>query len=93
MKTLHGYALLTEVENTFEAHLIVGALKGAGIHVHVNEDLLMDEFTMALKMIGVHRVRLWVPASQLDAAREALGELEAARAEARAAEDPVDEAS
>ena len=73
---------LTAAHNPFEAELIVGSLKGLGIHAVSVGDSLSDEFAMSQQLMGLSGgIQVLVPTSQLEAAREALRDIEAAREE------------
>ena len=79
---------LTAAHNPFEAELIVGSLKGLGIHAVSVGDSLSDEFAMSQQLMGLSGgIQVLVPTSQLEEAREALRDIEAARAEQAAAVD------
>jgi len=64
-----GYAILTEVPDEMRAHWIAGALEARGIPTMVDEDLLVDEFTMSQRLLGAPRVRVLVPEDRLDEAQ------------------------
>lgn len=71
---------LTTAHSPLEAEWLVGALKGHGIHAIVFGDGLADEFAMSQKLMGLGGgVRVMVPRGALEAAREALAQLEQER--------------
>ncbi|MEM8882525.1 MAG: hypothetical protein AAGD14_00480 [Planctomycetota bacterium] len=79
---------LTPASSPFEAELIVGSLKGFGIHAEAVGDSLSDEFAMSQQLMGRSGgIQVLVPHSQLEQARAALQDLEAARAEQAEAVD------
>ncbi len=60
-----GYAVLSVEPHIMRAQWLAGAIEAAGIPVHVEEDDLVDEFSMAKKLQGDLRVRVLVPADRL----------------------------
>lgn len=97
MNEHENYVVLQEAGTRFDAELLVGALKNAGIEAHADEAAAVDEFSMAEHMRGggirilVHEARLAeareVVASIKEAAAEDEAEAEAAPTENAATED------
>ena len=68
---------LTTAHSALEAEWWVGALKGHGIQAVVFGEELADEFAMSQKLMGLGGgIRVMVPRPTLDAAREAMVQIE-----------------
>ena len=72
------YEFLREARSGFEAQVLAGILRSAGIPAYVEGGMLVDEFAATQQLMNLQAVRILVPASSLDRARAALDEAAAA---------------
>ena len=63
---------LEHASTPFEATVIAGVLTSAGIPAYIDGSLLTDEFVSAQRLMNLRGTTVTVPATQLDAARQAL---------------------
>lgn len=77
--------LLMTAKTTFDAKVIAGVLNGAGIPVFIGGNLLNDEFAVSRALANVSQVDLYVQATRLEEARQALREADES---ARLLDDP-----
>lgn len=54
------------------AHHLAGILQAAGIPVHVEDDVLADEFAVSQRVMGLQPIRVLVPKERVDDAEEAV---------------------
>jgi hypothetical protein len=70
--------VLMTAKNTFEAQVVAGILREAGIPVYVAGQSLQDEFAMSQALLNLSRVRIQVPKERLEEARRAVAEADSA---------------
>ncbi len=66
--------VLHTAKNSFEAQVIAGVLREAGIPVYVAGQSLQDEFAVSQMLAGLLSIKVQVPADRLDEAKRVLAE-------------------
>jgi hypothetical protein len=82
---------LERAHTPFEAEVIAGVLRDAGIAVYIEGRQLTDEFALSPQLLNLQGVIVKVRATEVERAREALAAArEAGRSAGEAAADPAE---
>lgn len=66
-------------KSVFDAQVMAGVLRAAGIPVYVGGASLNDEFAVSQRLVNLSQVELQVPTDRVDDAKRALAEADRSR--------------